>query len=64
MTDNSTVYQLGWYIKRTPGPGRRALVGSEVFSVITDAFGKAETLLDEGFEVRILPLKSKGLCQQ
>ena len=59
MTDQATAYQLGWYLKRTPGPGRRAMVGSEVFSTITDAFGKAETLLGEGFEVRILPVRGK-----
>jgi hypothetical protein len=59
MTDSSTAYQLGWYLKRTPGPGRRALVGSEVFESITDAFAKGETLLDEGFEVRILPVRGK-----
>jgi len=35
------------------------MVGSEVFSTITDAFGKAETLLGEGFEVRILPIQGK-----
>jgi hypothetical protein len=56
MTYLATTYQLGWYIKRTPGPGRRALVGSEVFDSITDAFAKAKTLLGDGFEVRILPL--------
>jgi hypothetical protein len=55
----TTTYQLGWYLKRTPGPGRRALVGSEVFEGITDAFAKAETLLGEGFEVRILPIRGK-----
>jgi hypothetical protein len=27
-----------------------------MFSTIADAFGKAEALLGEGFEVRILPL--------
>jgi hypothetical protein len=59
MTDHATTYQLGWYLKRTPGPGRRAMVGSEVFSTIADAFGKAETLLGEGFEVRILPIRGK-----
>ena len=59
MTDNSTAYQLGWYIKRTPGPGRRALVGSEVFDTIASAFGRAEALLGEGFEVRILPIQGK-----
>jgi hypothetical protein len=59
MTDHVTTYQLGWYLKRTPGPGRRALVGSEVFDSITDAFSKAETLLGEGFEVRILPVQGK-----
>ena len=59
MTDHATIYQLGWYLKRTPGPGRRALVGSEVFDSITDAFVKAETLLGEGFEVRILPIQGK-----
>jgi hypothetical protein len=59
MTDHATIYQLGWYLKRTPGPGRRALVGSEVFDSITDAFAKAETLLGEGFEVRILPIRGK-----
>jgi hypothetical protein len=55
----TTTYQLGWYLKRTPGPGRRALVGSEVFDSITDAFAKTETLLSEGFEVRILPIQGK-----
>ena len=55
----TTAYQLGWYLKRTPGPGRRALVGSEVFDSITDAFAKTETLLGEGFEVRILPIQGK-----
>jgi hypothetical protein len=59
MTDHATTYQLGWYLKRTPGPGRRALVGSEVFDSTTDAFSKAETLLGEGFEVRILPIRGK-----
>jgi hypothetical protein len=59
MTDQATTYQLGWYLKRTPGPGRRALVGSEMFDSITDAFSKAETLLGEGFEVRILPIRGK-----
>jgi hypothetical protein len=55
----TTTYQLGWYLKRTPGPGRRALVGVEVFDTIADAFVKAETLLGEGFEVRILPIQGK-----
>jgi hypothetical protein len=55
----NTTYQLGWYVKRTAGPGRRALVGSEVFDTITTAFGKAETLISEGFEVRILPIRGK-----
>ena len=59
MTDHATTYQLGWYLKRTPGPGRRALVGSEVFDSITDAFAKAKTLMGEGFEVRILPVRGK-----
>jgi hypothetical protein len=59
MTDHATTYQLGWYFKRTPGPGRRALVGVEVFDTIADAFAKAETLLGEGFEVRILPTQGK-----
>ena len=59
MTDHATAYQLGWYLKRTPGPGRRALVGSEVFDTIASAFGRAETLLGEGFEVRILPVRGK-----
>jgi hypothetical protein len=59
MTDHATTYQLGWYLKRTPGPGRRALVGSEMFESITDAFARAETLLCEGFEVRILPIRGK-----
>ena len=59
MTDQATIYQLGWYLKRTLGPGRRALVGVEVFSTIADAFAKAETLLGEGFEVRILPIRGK-----
>ena len=59
MTDHATTCQLGWYLKRTPGPGRRALVGSEVFDPIADAVGKAETLLGEGFEVRILPIRGK-----
>jgi hypothetical protein len=59
MTDHTTTYQLGWYLKRTPGPGRRALVGVEVFDTIADAFAKAEALLSEGFEVRILPIQGK-----
>jgi hypothetical protein len=30
-----------------------------MFESITDAFAKAETLLGEGFEVRILPIRGK-----
>jgi hypothetical protein len=59
MTDHATTYQLGWYVKRIPGPGRRAHAGTEMFESITDAFAKAETLLGEGFEVRILPIRGK-----
>ena len=54
----TTTYQLGWYRKLTPGPGRRARIGTEVFQM--DQFDavviKAKSLLDEGFEVRILPI--------
>lgn len=54
----TTTYQLGWYVKRTPGPGRRAHAGTEMFTC--DQFDavvtKAKSLLDEGFEVRILPI--------
>jgi hypothetical protein len=58
MTDHATTYQLGWYLKRTPGPGRRALVGSEMFQhdQFDAVIAKTKSLLDEGFEVRILPL--------
>jgi hypothetical protein len=27
MTDHATTYQLGWYLKRTPGPGRLPIQG-------------------------------------
>lgn len=54
----TTTYQLGWYAKRTPGPGRRAHAGTEMFQY--DQFdavvAKAKSLLNEGFEVRILPI--------
>ncbi len=60
MNDQATAYQLGWYLKRTPGPGRRAIVGTEVFNAIAEAFDKAGDLLSEGFEVRILPIQRKA----
>ena len=49
-------YQISWYSKRTPGPGRRALVGIERFEQFVDAAVKAQDLLKEGLEVRILPI--------
>jgi hypothetical protein len=52
-------YQISWYVKRTPGPGRRALVGTERFDLFADATKKALALLDEGLEVRVLPLKTE-----
>ena len=54
----TTTYQLGWYVKRTPGPGRRAHVGTEMFqhAQFDEMVAKAKGLLDEGFEVRILPI--------
>ena len=48
--------QLGWYIKRVPGPGRRALVGTEMVADFDAAIDKIKDLLAEGHEVRILPL--------
>lgn len=51
-----TTYQIGWYIKRTPGPGRRALVGTEIVTDFDAAINKIKGLLAEGHEVRILPL--------
>ena len=55
-----TTYQISWYIKRIPnGPGRRALVGTERFDLIADAAKRALALLDEGLEVRVLPLEVK-----
>ena len=59
----TTTYQLGWYRKLTPGPGRRARIGAEMFQ--HDQFdavvAKAKSLLDEGFEVRILPIATVQL---
>jgi hypothetical protein len=53
-------YQISWYIKRIPsGPGRRALVGTERFDLFAAAASRAEALLHEGHEVRILPLEVK-----
>jgi len=54
----TTTYQLGWYVKRTPGPGRRAHAGTEMFQYdqVDAVIAKTKSLLDEGFEVRILPL--------
>jgi hypothetical protein len=54
----TTTYQLGWYVKRTLGPGRRAHVGTELFQhdQFDAVIAKTKSLLDEGFEVRILPL--------
>ena len=54
----TTTYQLGWYVKRTPGPGRRAHAGTEMFQhdQFDAVIAKTKSLLDEGFEVRILPL--------
>ena len=53
-----TTYQLGWYRKLTPGPGRRARIGAEMFQhdQLDEMVTKAKGLLDEGFEVRILPI--------
>ena len=51
-----TTYQLGWYIKRVPGPGRRALVGTEIVADFDAAIPKIKSLMTEGHEVRILPL--------
>jgi hypothetical protein len=53
-------FQISWYIKRKPGPGRRALVGTERFELFTEASTRTEALLAEGMEVRILPLEVKG----
>jgi hypothetical protein len=54
-----TTYQISWYIKRTPGPGRRALVGTERFYLFAAAAIQAEGLVNAGYEVRILPLEAK-----
>jgi len=50
-------YQVSWYAKRTPGPGRRAHVGNEWFDHFPDARKKVEALLEKGMEVRILLVK-------
>lgn len=54
-----TTYQISWYIKRTPGPGRRALVGTERFKLFSAAARQAKVLLQTGHEVRILQLEVK-----
>jgi hypothetical protein len=54
-------YQISWYVKPTPGPGRRALVGTERFDLFADAAKRALALLNEGLEVRVLPLKAEKL---
>lgn len=54
-----TSYQISWYIKKTPGPGRRALVGTERFEFFSAAARQAKVFLDTGHEVRILPLEDK-----
>jgi hypothetical protein len=53
-------FQISWYIKRTSGPGRRALVGTERFEKFAEMSTRAKDLLNEGMEVRILPLEMKG----
>ena len=50
-------YHISWYAKRTSGPGRRAHIGTERFDLFPDARKKVEALLEEGMEVRILPVK-------
>ena len=54
----TTTYQLGWYPKLLPGPGRRARIGVEMFQhdQFDEMVTKTKGLLDEGFEVRILPI--------
>ena len=55
-----TIYQISWYLKRTPGaPGRRALIGTQRFEHYSDATDQAKELLDTGHEVRTLPLDVK-----
>ena len=49
--------QLSWYCKRQPGPGRRALIGTERFELFSEVSKRSEALLAEGMEVRILPLE-------
>ena len=56
-----TTYQLGWYIKRVSGPGRRALVGTEMVPDFDAAIDKIKGLLADGHEVRILPLPTVQL---
>ncbi len=51
--------QVSWYRKRAPGPGRRALIGTERFEQFLEASKRTESLLAEGMEVRILPLEVK-----
>ena len=53
-------FQISWYIKRKPGPGRRALVGTERLEQFAEMSTRAKELLGEGMEVRILPLEVKG----
>ena len=54
-----TSYQISWYFKKTPGPGRRSLVGTERFEHFSAAARQAKVFLDTGHEVRILPLEVK-----
>jgi hypothetical protein len=51
--------QISWYCKRTPGPGRRALIGTERFELFSEVSKRTKDLLAEGMEVRILPLEVK-----
>ena len=53
-------YQLSWYAKRIPGPGRRALIGTERFELLEDLTSKSALLLAQGMEVRILPIEVKS----
>lgn len=52
-------FQVSCYVKRQPGPGRRALVSTAVVETFADVAKRAQVMLAEGMEVRILPMGEK-----
>jgi hypothetical protein len=52
-----TTYQINWYKKSKPGPGRYAFVGTERFDLFSTATERAKDLLESGHRVQFLPLE-------